>query len=394
MLNSTAESDRKIKSIQEYIDWVNGINNKKTKPRFIFRGQKDSSWILESSAQRRLEMNGLVENGAFCNYHKRIIEEAKKRDLHKRNNHIISDIQLLADLQHNEAATGLLDFSKNSLIALWFACGGTGNNKDGKIFAINSKNKIFKIVNTTLVKKKITYFLSEERIWYWEPSNYITRIHDQQSVFLLSLPNFSEKVSFLEMKTVLVDRLYKENIRTKLLEISNIQEASLFTDLPGYARQNGQNIPIENQNSYLDQYKKGLSFLKRNQIKAALKFFQNLAKRYPKADLEIIQIYVETGEFEKAEKIIDDLSNTNVGLYKDGYEIMIKHFLRELNYPKVKNYIDNILNKDPDEERFLFYKFRYYIDKGDIKDAKDFLEDHPQLRKYLNDNDNSLLNNN
>ena len=46
-------------------------------------------------------------------------------------------LQLLAKLQHFGAATGLLDFTHNPLVALWFACDEPGH--DGKVFFLSKE---------------------------------------------------------------------------------------------------------------------------------------------------------------------------------------------------------------------------------------------------------------
>ena len=45
----------------------------------------------------------------------------------------LSDLQRLSVLQHQGAATGLLDFTEYPLVALWFAC-AERSDKDGKVF--------------------------------------------------------------------------------------------------------------------------------------------------------------------------------------------------------------------------------------------------------------------
>jgi len=46
----------------------------------------------------------------------------------------IKDIDLLAIAQHHGMATGLLDWSTNALVAIWFACIGNDNNANGHFY--------------------------------------------------------------------------------------------------------------------------------------------------------------------------------------------------------------------------------------------------------------------
>jgi hypothetical protein len=48
----------------------------------------------------------------------------------------LSDLELLLELQHYGAATGLVDFSRDFLIALWFAA-HDNKGKNGKVFVLN-----------------------------------------------------------------------------------------------------------------------------------------------------------------------------------------------------------------------------------------------------------------
>jgi hypothetical protein len=54
----------------------------------------------------------------FQDYHETLINDAKSYHYHKEK---LSDLELLLELQHYGAATGLVDFSRDFLIALWFA---------------------------------------------------------------------------------------------------------------------------------------------------------------------------------------------------------------------------------------------------------------------------------
>ena len=106
---------------------------------YAFRGQANSNWKLHSGATRRL-IKYYHENitqapnfsQIYANYHSDVlIKPARTNGFDINDGYRISDLQLLSKLQHFEAATGLLDFTWNPLIALWFACKictATGNS--------------------------------------------------------------------------------------------------------------------------------------------------------------------------------------------------------------------------------------------------------------------------
>ena len=97
----------------------------------IFRGQGDRSWTLNSRADRRLE-KGSSPPSLIDNLNKVLIEPARSEEYAHQHNRELNDLELLAKLQHNGAATCLIDFTANFNIALWFAC--ADDKTDGKIF--------------------------------------------------------------------------------------------------------------------------------------------------------------------------------------------------------------------------------------------------------------------
>ena len=89
-----------------------------TKGNLIYRGQSDHEWLLKSTAIRRLRTSNLAINKRnYETYNQRLIRDAKRYGYQKEKS--LTDTHLLCELQHYGAATGLLDFSKNLLVALW-----------------------------------------------------------------------------------------------------------------------------------------------------------------------------------------------------------------------------------------------------------------------------------
>ena len=129
---------RRVKSVSEYRREILAIKEQWPNPALAFRGQERADWSLESSAERRLR-NGptsqdRVPNNLFIEYHERLLEKCKLRNYDKREGKLLSELELLADLQHHQAATCLLDFTHNALVALWFAC--EGSDTDGKVLGM------------------------------------------------------------------------------------------------------------------------------------------------------------------------------------------------------------------------------------------------------------------
>ncbi len=122
-----------IKSVEDYINWSKSLGV----GEFVYRGQADESWALRSGAARRMyDVLKKVDFEEIKDYNEELLESAMLKGFDKKDNHHLGELELLAELQHHGAATPLLDFSKNALVALWMAC-SEESDKDGKIYALD-----------------------------------------------------------------------------------------------------------------------------------------------------------------------------------------------------------------------------------------------------------------
>ncbi len=111
----------------------------------VFRGQTDSSWKLHSTATRRLikffggdeSVTGEVYFSPMHHvYHRSVLlKRARNLGFGFADGHEVPDLQLLLKLQRFGAATGFLDFSRDPLVALWYACEDV--DRDGRVFVLN-----------------------------------------------------------------------------------------------------------------------------------------------------------------------------------------------------------------------------------------------------------------
>lgn len=111
----------------------------------VFRGQGDSSWKLHSTATRRLinyyggdeSVTGEVYFSPMHHvYHRSVLlKPARILGFGIADGHEVPDLQLLLKLQRFGAATGFLDFSRDPLVALWYACEDVDRN--GRVFVLN-----------------------------------------------------------------------------------------------------------------------------------------------------------------------------------------------------------------------------------------------------------------
>lgn len=90
----------------------------------LWRGQANIDWTVDSSGIRRVNRGCKIlkdDNRELRSYEKHLLEHATHKGFRYQEGRVISDMELLAKLQHHGAATRLVDFSRNALIALWFS---------------------------------------------------------------------------------------------------------------------------------------------------------------------------------------------------------------------------------------------------------------------------------
>ena len=230
-------------TLSRYMSWV-----MKIKGRHAFRGQANAEWAVASSAYRRLTMNAPGKDptkGLFLGYLYDIVGEARLRFPELGN---LSDMEIMAKLQHQGCATGLIDFTEAPLVALWFACqpvkNQDGKNADGRVYAITlDGKKTQEIRNPEILEGKghlEKFFPVEDRFqypnfWAWRPGDHDRRMISQQSLLVFGQP-FLDSHDYLASE--IIPHAYKEEILKLLEEDMGISEKSLFSDFSGYAAAN------------------------------------------------------------------------------------------------------------------------------------------------------------
>ena len=212
-----------------------------TMTRPVYRGQADVDWAPESGAVRRLrkaygedlpldegERRNLVEK-----YHRdQLIMPMRVID----GDSSLSDIQRLSVLQHHGAATGLLDFTENPLVALWFAC-KDWLEKDARVFLLDIGDPQVARNSRTLGDLSA----AEQVVVYYEPDRSLgARIIAQQSVFVIFNPPIPDR----HLKSVVVPKNAKKPLQAYLTRLG-LSNTTLFGDIPGLAAVNAAHSPLQ-----------------------------------------------------------------------------------------------------------------------------------------------------
>ena len=157
-----------IANLAGYINQINTILD--SEKGYLYRGQRNAEWQVNSSAYRRLRISaGPSEQESEREYNR--FSELLRSQHRDYLVQIVDEIQLkypstyrdlqplerMAHLQHNKVATGLIDFTFNPLVALWFACYKEDDeDTNGKVIVLENDSEKIKAINT---------FEDLERIW-------------------------------------------------------------------------------------------------------------------------------------------------------------------------------------------------------------------------------------
>ena len=318
--------NRQVKDVAEYLKEVSEIKAKWPNSTLVFRGQENEEWLLESSAERRLKASlpsqNRIPDQLFIEYHEDLLKKCKLKNYDQRGGKQLDDLELLADLQHHGAATCLLDFTRNALVALWFAC--EKSNAGGKVFVVNTADAetFLEITHTDIENKSISDILefktrktekdqatgsptpetlaaspNKPTFWHWTPAHLNERITAQHSLFLFGLPSSEE----LRPEELIIESASKEQIRKELEDLHDIREESLFPDFVGFAYTQRSNAlyPTSNAEEYL---RRGAEALQRGQYSEAIEDFTKAIELEPDADAYYIRgrAYGRQREYDRA----------------------------------------------------------------------------------------------
>ena len=203
----------------------------------LYRGQADANWPVNCSAVRRMASNhaspvkARLMNSLLVGYLEFLIAKARMRNVLPHGFDTASpDLELLALLQHQGAATGLIDFTLQPLVALWFACNGS-QTEDGAVHFL-SRTSTTEISERKDIERPLGSLYENNVLWMWEPSALGNRIVAQRSVFVFGVAEVDEPA---KIGRFLVQADSKRDILLQLESLYGINEETLYPDFPGFA---------------------------------------------------------------------------------------------------------------------------------------------------------------
>ena len=183
---------------------------------FIYRGEPQQYEKVSSSLWRECHKQFKSEDFDIEAIQKKMLEESKNYTAEK------DEFEILTELQHFEGYTNLIDFTTDSHIALFFACGGP-LGEPGRIILLEQTEEI-----------KTEYQIEKPR----NPQN---RIIAQKSIFVRPPKGFIEPEHFVEVN---IPELLKEPMLDHLQKQHDISPQTVYNDLHGF---------IRNQNTHLKE---------------------------------------------------------------------------------------------------------------------------------------------
>jgi hypothetical protein len=230
-----------------------------------WRGQARANWALHSAAVRRLESQARgwlltgedVTEAVVRSYEERLLQKARLAGHgHPPNGRRLADLELLGVLQHHGAATRLVDFTFNALIALWFAC-RSHLSIYGVVVGV-ALDDAMRIETEPALERDLATVLGEAegRMTFWQPSALSPRMPAQHAFLLWSdvqprdwsslgtdaaevpaEPAVSELSS--EFAAIAISPRLKEFMKPRWQELLGYGEETMFPDLDGFANAHG-----------------------------------------------------------------------------------------------------------------------------------------------------------
>ncbi len=272
-----------VTTVSEFIEWAAQFNQ----GGYLFRGVTNEEYNISASAYRRLKNidespeGRVIDFEKFVQINSGLIRDVRLQDMDWKNGRKLRDLEILAELQHYRAATCLIDFTYNALVALWFACAPSSTNACGKVVAVHTgRGHQFREVTLELLEKDIDYFFLgneggiHQQLYKWQPPHQNSRIIAQQSIFLFGAVEIAPDQGCIILGSK------KQEIRESLKQVHGIAEAMLFPDFEGFARQHGQSVSYTHLAA--SQYRdRGMQKIKKDKFEEAIDAFTEAIKIDP-----------------------------------------------------------------------------------------------------------------
>ena len=391
------EKPIQITTLNQFIEWVEQLKEQTEHSnlgRCLFRGLSNKEYSIEASAWRRLmdqaDQNNLEK---LLEINRGLINDARLYEHDRENGRELTDLEILAKLQHFRVATCLIDFTYSAQVALWFACQSSHKKTpdseelaDGKVCVIFDKPSKIRQITPELLNQGLDYFFETGEdgvypLYQWQPRQLNNRIFPQYSVFLFGGDRIIEPD-----RECSIPAISKEKILASLEDFSQMTEATLFPDFEGFVYQRTQERPY----NVPDYKRRGYSAHQEGRYEEAIIDYDEAIYRNPNdtetytlrghAKIQLEQYGEAIADFDEA--ISRDPDNTSA-YHGRG---TANYFLYQ-NEPAIADFSETI-RLNPNDRRS--YKFRGDV-KRDIGRLDEAREDYQKALELAQQVDDTLL---
>jgi hypothetical protein len=229
--------EKRVSSIVELAHELNILKNP-----YVFRGQADAAWTLESTLERMLGDRWSADLARKCEDYSLSSFKSKYRIYCGGEHRPESKLAWLSVMQHYGVPTRLIDFTTSPYIALYFALESYDprSEKDFSIFYLNytelmersieyikTKDRMFNETRFSINEKQDEIFesvidrYSYDIAWVSEPVEANIRIDRQMGTFLIS-GGLSTRV-----KDIISSDVYSTVDMTKLIIPGSLYESAI-----------------------------------------------------------------------------------------------------------------------------------------------------------------------
>ncbi len=216
----------RIQSFSELIAQLESLPNKLS---LVFRGQSDSEWSLIPKAGRpdyaKSYSVRFPETDVFLSWKRYAVQFMAKEPS--------NEIDWYALAQHHGFATRLLDWTKNPLIATFFAV-ESNEEKDATVFTLNLKSRF--LADQNIIHEMNPFKIDRDFVAFFPKGN-SSRIVSQRGLFTIS-KNPEIPLEILEKDLIFKIKIDKKSKKDILNSLSfyGIDRLSIFQDLDSLSK--------------------------------------------------------------------------------------------------------------------------------------------------------------
>lgn len=242
----------------------------------VYRGQASAEWRVDCSAARRFDMKPTIEPPTavphwLLAYTADLVHGAKQQHVAcPELRECRSELEILAQLQHHGAATGLIDFTTRPLVALWFACSERLTD-DGAVYVLPRSETRVITEGEALTRSAPAFFYrgdqAHEQPYLWCPGRTLPgRPASQASAFVLGVVSVWPRLLW----KVIINKRSKPALLEELRAKHDIAENTLFPDFAGYAHMNSSSKPFDAKRLMNFWKERAESFFGESRVRALL----------------------------------------------------------------------------------------------------------------------------